>query len=219
MEFQYDDHECVIVANINSSSNTDNFSATRPPQHKQANVSSKQVAGTTAGLLAHALAAAMQTQLHMGGDVYEAGYTIDHKPPSDMSNGTTGSDATAVASVADSNMAFTTPTYIFADRGLTESVLANHQYELELLNPGDMGAWLEGAGPRCTHLAVSGRRQKGHGRGHAPRSKPSQASDASYDLVPSPATEAGRVEDIMATGALFNDQSFNPFMYDPHLDM
>ncbi|OIW34826.1 hypothetical protein CONLIGDRAFT_26712 [Coniochaeta ligniaria NRRL 30616] len=209
MNFQYDDQECVMV---------DNFSATRPPQHKKANVSSQQVAGTTAALLVDALATAIQTTLHMG-EAYEPDYTIDHKPPSNMSNDTTSTDATAVANVAASDMAFTTPTYVFTGKGLTESVLANHQYELQLLNPGDMGAWLEGAGARCTHLAVAGHQKKGCGRCHAPRSKPSQASDASYDFVSSPATEAGRGLDIMAAGALFNEQTFNPSIYNSHLDV
>lgn len=221
MDFQYDDHECVIVADINSSADTDNYSADRPLQYKEANVSSQQVAGSTAALLVNALAAAMQTKLHMGGDVYEAGYTIDHKAPSNMSsNGTASTDATAVANVGASEMAVTTtPTYIYADRGLTESVLAHHQYELQLLSPGDMGAWLEGAGARFSYLTVSGQQKKGYGRGHAPRSKPSQASDASYDILPAPDAEAGRGLDIMAAGALFNEQSSNPYMYETHLDM
>lgn len=215
MEFKFDDSDCDRCSN--KSRKTENFSATRPPQHKKANESSQQVAGTTAALLVDALAAAVRTQLHMHGDGYERepDYPVDHKPPSNMSNGTASTDATAVANVTASIMAFTTPIYNFADTGLTESILAKHQHELQLLNPGDMGAWLEGAVPGCTRFAVPHRE---NGR-HAPRSRPSQASDASYDLVASPLTEAGQSLDVLAAGALFDEQTFSPYMYTSHLDM
>lgn len=223
----FDDRECDFCSN--KSEKTESFSATRPPQHKKANESSQQVAGTTAALLVDSLAAAVHTRLHIhihgdgdgyaGGYECEANYPVDHKPASNVSNATASTDATAVADVTASAAAFTAPVYHFARAGLTESVLAEHQHELQLLNPGDMGAWLEGAGPGCARLAVL---HHHHSKGHAsraPRSKPSQASDASYDLVAPPTTEAVRSLDILAAGALFDEQTYRPYMYTSDLDM
>lgn len=210
----FDDRDCDFCSN--KSEKLENFSASRPPQHKKANESSRQVASTTSALQVDCLASAVHTQLHMHeaghvGYEREADYPTDHKPPSNMSNDTASTDASAVADVAASAAAFTTPAYHFAHTGLTESVLAKHQHELQLLNPGDMGAWLEGAGPGCARLGIS-HRKKGRGA-RAPRSKPSQASDASYDLVAPPITEAVCSLDVLAAGALFDEQTYDPSMY------
>ncbi|KAB5563518.1 hypothetical protein GE09DRAFT_1057153 [Coniochaeta sp. 2T2.1] len=213
----FDTSDCDFCSS--RSEKTENYSAERPPQHKKANESSQQV-GSTSAAVVDDIAASMETKLHVcgGGEAYEDNYTTDHKPPSNISNGTTSTDATAVA---NSNTTFTTPAYnhtFFTDKGLTESVLAKHQYELQVLSPGDMGTWLEGAGPGCTRLAVGYYYNK-KGHGGAARSKPSQASDASYDYVASPTTEAGQNLDVLASGAQFNEQTFNPYMYTSHIDM
>ncbi|KAJ9164906.1 hypothetical protein NKR19_g895 [Coniochaeta hoffmannii] len=220
MAFKFDDQQCDFCSSRSEKTvNTENYSAARPPHLNKSNESSQQVAGTTAALPDLDLAAAIHTQVHMGGDKdeREPNYPIDHKPPSNMSNVTASTDATAVANVDTSKVDFTTPPYNFASNGLTESVLARHQHELQLLNPGDFVAWLEGAAPGYTHLAVT-HHKKGRGR-HAPRSKPSQASDTSYVHVAPPTSEAGQSLDILAAGALFDEQSFNPYFYNSRLDM
>lgn len=212
MDFQFDDEMCSVVSN--KSETTENFGPERPQQYNDANESSQLVAATSS---AHGLAEAMDTQLHIDG--YEDNYARTHKAPSDMSHHTTSTDATTVGNFAGSNMDFTTPIYnMFPNEGLTESLLAKHDYNMNAINPGDMGAWLHGAGPGCIDLAILAHHKDLDGR-HAPRSKPSQASDASYDLVPVPPTDAGRGLDIRSAGALFDEQSFRPFVYNRYLDM
>ena len=213
MDFPFEDEMCDIVSN--KSETTENFGATRPPQHNEANESPQLVAGTTSAQDTE-LAAATQTQLHIDGDGYEDSYPIDRTPPSNKSNGTMGTDSTAIANVASSNVAFTTPAHSFPSKGLTESVLARH--ELQSLNPGDMGNWLDGASPGFTRLAISTQHKK-RCISHAPRSKPSQASDDSYDIVALPATDAGRGLDIRSAGALFDEQNSYPHMYNPRLEL
>ncbi|OIW33076.1 hypothetical protein CONLIGDRAFT_640235 [Coniochaeta ligniaria NRRL 30616] len=208
--------KAVEMVNMNNK----HFSATRPPRNTKANESSQQVACTTATRPVDVLASAIHMRLHIDDDAYESGYTIDHKPPSNTSNDTTSTCATAIANVVVSNTASTAPTFVFDGRGLTESILANHQYELQLLNPGDMGAWLEGADPRYSRPAASnpeeGYRQ--HSR-HVARSKPGHCDDASFDLVRSPTKDAGQGVDIRAAGALFDEHAFNTFMFASDIEM
>jgi len=198
---------------VDACESTKNVSDARHPQYNTANESSQQLAGTTTGQLDR-LARAFKNKLQLGEGGYDPNYPVNHKPPSFASQGTASTDTTAHGSVSAANVAFTSP---YA--GLTEYILAKHQQELEALCPGDMGAWLEGAGPQCTRLAVVTHHKMGRGGCHAARSKPSQASDGSYVDVPLPTTEAGRGLDIRAAGTLFNEQAFGPFVYDTHIDM
>jgi hypothetical protein len=216
MDCRFDDSQCSFCSA--RSEKTENYSAARPPQRNESNVSSNQVASTTAALLDLKLAAAKHSHPHLGADKddRDPNYPLDHRPPSDMSNVTASTDATAAANVAHSNVTFTTPTYTFASRGLTESALAQHQHELQLVKPGDMAAWLEGAAPGYTQIAVAP--PTNNRRRRPPRSHPSQASDASYDFVAAPTTVAGQNQDVRATGALFDEQALDPYTY-THLDV
>lgn len=215
MEFPYDDW--VVVPNANISQNTEPFSASRPAQLKTANMSSQQVAGTNAAeaLLVAQLGAAMQSKLNIGPNPYDPTYDMDHKPPSNITDNTDSSGATARAdATAAATTTFTSPAFIYNSTGLTKTLLEQHQLAINALSPGDLRAWLEGAAPAYTKFAIS---MEYNGHRHAGRSHPSQASDASYELVMSPNTEAGRELEIRAAGALFNEQCTNPFVYTQYL--
>jgi hypothetical protein len=211
---QYSDW--VVVDNL--ANTTENYSESRSPQYKEANESSQQVASTTAAQVIKKLGAAFQAKLHIGGDGYEHDYAITHKAPSNDSDATASTDITAPGTLIRSEATVTPSTYNPFQAGLTEAHLAQYQHELESLNPGDIGAWLQGAAPGFTRLAILAR-QKKNGGGHPARSKPSYASDASCEHVAAPNTDAGRGLDIRAAGALFNEQSSDPYLYDLHLEM
>jgi hypothetical protein len=211
MESQYDDW--VVVPNANNSQNTKPFSAERPAQLKTANMSSNQVAGTNAA--DSLLAAQLQTKLNIGPNPYDPTYDIDHKPPSHITDNTDSSGTTVQADVtAAATTTFPSPAFIYNSTGLTKTSLEQQQLLINALSPGDIRAWLEGAVPGYSRFALS---MEYNRHSHAGRSHPSQASDASYELVMSPNTDASREQAICAAGALFDEQCTNPFVYTQHL--
>jgi hypothetical protein len=116
---------------------------------------------------------------------------------SDTNPTTVPSDA-AVNTANLAALSFAPPYPVLGSAALAENLLAKHQRELQLLAPGDMHSWLEGARPA------------------------SLVGTAVKDGQPQ-ATRSGcvrsRMSDILAAGALFDETDIISHVYTQKLDM
>jgi hypothetical protein len=118
----------------------------------------------------------------------------------------TDSTETSGATAQPGNL-FASSTYVpvaapYKSTALTRDGLERQQRELAMQTPGTLSLWIEGSAPGYAKLILL----EYQGYPHPPRTDPSLASDASYELLPSPVTD-GRLEfETFATGTQFDGQ-------------
>lgn len=94
---------------------------------------------------------------------------------------------------------------------LTKNTLKQHQQQLDGLGPGDMNRWLDAAAPGFTRHNIIAKAEPGNGV--TVRSKQSHASDGSFEMVVHPDYADNALNDIRAAGAMFDDTTIEPFVY------
>lgn len=178
--------------------------AARPPQFKTATMSSNQVSDTTAASLLVEAQTPTTTQAKLKGGPDIAPYKV---APSN-SNDTDSTECSGVTAQPENISASSTYAPVAAPHkltALTKDGLERQQRELAVQTPGTLSAWIEGSAPGYAKLVLL--EYKGYP--HPPRTDPSLASDASYELLPSPVTD-GRLEfETRATGTQFDGQCIN----------
>lgn len=191
----------------------DNLQDSRPPQLKSANMSSNEVADTTA-----ANSGELDVAETSKPNITEDSYRIDHKPPSNVTENTDASNETIQPNITTGTAAPTAamPTLasLFNQAGLTKPLLDRHQHELALMKHGDVSAWLDGAATPYTKLAVF---VDEHNHSRVSHSRRSLTSDGSYQQIMLPNTEAGLESAICDAGTLFDEECINPLVYTQHL--
>ncbi|KAK1769971.1 hypothetical protein QBC33DRAFT_307496 [Phialemonium atrogriseum] len=201
------DYDWVVVDTV---VDMEGFSASRPPQHNIRNLSSTQVADTSAD--ESLLAAEVETLMKLGPS-YDP---CTKKAPTVE---TMASDDTLKDNTKADNGPPARRLAPLADCGLTKNSLEPYGHETDTRKAGDLGRWLESAAPGFTRHCVAAAAAAAavvvaSRESNSYRSKQSHAAatDGSSDPV-SHADAAGSVtNDIRAAGGQFDDESIT-FVY------
>lgn len=125
-------------------------------------------------------------------------YRIDHKPPSNITDETVGTDDTAIGPNADPNAGLDlnisltpligSPIMSPAHPALTQQNMSLHQRELEQFYTGNLDHWVVTNGTASLALGSRARRHHHHRRGHRAHLSVSSLGSASGFLVAPPSS-------------------------------